>query len=649
MKAWVFIGIAVLLVLASEPAAAEKRVALVIGNSAYEHVSRLENPTNDANLIAATLRALGFALVGNGALTNLDKIQFDTAIQNFGNQMVGADVALFYYAGHGIQLRGANHLVPINANPTKEADVDFQMVDVAVVLHQMEGAGTKLNLVILDACRNDPFGGRGLRSSGGGLAQMNAPEGTLISYATQPGNVAQDGTDGDSPYTKALVQTIGRPGLGIFDVFNEVGLTVKRSTGGSQQPWVSSSPIDGSFYFVPQNLSSEQPRNSEKFGSSEAAQAWSAAKDTTNVAVLESFIQRYKGTFYADLARARLDDLRRSTNQQAASIQPSPDQKNNQPYGTVAPRQRALLYEEDPSDPKGKQFVGSVVWRTEPVKGSGGQPADIAVRADIEVPDRKFKMTMSFRRNTDSSLPASHTVELAFILPPDFAGGGVSNVPGILMKSNEQARGTPLAGLAVKVTDGFFLVGLSNVDADRSRNIQLLKERSWFDVPLVYANQRRVIIVIEKGSPGEQAFTAAILAWGERQPPPSWDDTTPPSNTGIGEPKGQVTSPSAAAVIPPLPVKRPQITQPANLASSPPSPAPSPAASPPAVASPAAGPLVLPRAIDPKYASMTPGQARMHSCVDQYVANKATNSNGGMKWIQMGGGYYSVCNQKLKD
>ena len=189
-----------------------------------------------------------------------------------------------------------------------------------------------------------------------------------------------------------------------------------------------------------------------------------------------------------------------------------------QPSSTdqVAPvAQRVVLYDEDPSDPKGKQYVGSVVWRTEPIKAAAGQPADIAVRADIEIPDRKFKMTMSFRRNTDTSLPASHTAELTFILPSDFSGGGVSNVPGLLMKSNEQARGTPLAGLAVKVTDGFFLVGLSNVEADRARNIQLLKERSWFDVPLVYVNQRRAIIAIEKGPPGERAFNDAFAAWGE--------------------------------------------------------------------------------------------------------------------------------------
>lgn len=231
------------------PAAAEKRVALVIGNSAYQSVPRLENPANDAQLVADTLQRLGFTLVGGGAQVELDKAAFDRAVQRFGNQLIGADVALFYYAGHGIQLRGTNYLVPITANPARETDVDFQMVDAALVLRQMDGAGTKLNIVILDACRNNPFGGRGLRGSDGGLAQIRAPEGTLLSYATQPGNVALDGADGHSPYTRALVETMQRPGLDVLQTFNQVGLIVKRATGSAQQPWVSSSPIDGSFYF----------------------------------------------------------------------------------------------------------------------------------------------------------------------------------------------------------------------------------------------------------------------------------------------------------------------------------------------------------------------------------------------------------------
>jgi hypothetical protein len=242
--------IGLLALLSAAPAAAEKRVALVVGNSAYQYITKLDNPNHDAVLMADTLSGLGFTLIGGRAQLDLDKAGLDTAVQNFGRLVQGSDVALFYYAGHGVQVSGSNYLVPVSANPTREADVDFQMVDINLVLHQMQGAGTRLNLVILDACRNNPFGARGLRSADGGLAQMRAPEGTLISYATQPGSVAQDGSDGHSPYTKALATTLRQPGLDIFQTFNQVGLTVKRETGGSQQPWVSSSPIDGTFYFV---------------------------------------------------------------------------------------------------------------------------------------------------------------------------------------------------------------------------------------------------------------------------------------------------------------------------------------------------------------------------------------------------------------
>lgn len=188
-----------------------------------------------------------------------------------------------------------------------------------------------------------------------------------------------------------------------------------------------------------------------------------------------------------------------------------------QPGSQVAPvAQRAVLYDEDPANPQqGKQFNGTVVWRLDSVPGAANQPPELVIRADVEIPDRKFKMSFSMRRNNDPGLPASHTAELSFQLPPDFEGGAVDNVPGILMKQTEQTRGTPLAGLAVKVTDGFFLIGLSNVETDRQRNVQLMKERAWFDVPMVYASKRRAILAVEKGSPGERAFADAFQAWGQ--------------------------------------------------------------------------------------------------------------------------------------
>jgi len=251
MVARLFAACVLLLASIGNAAAQGKRVALVVGNGAYKSVTPLTNPTNDARLIAKTLASLGFTLIGGGARINLDKAGFDQAVRAFGEALPGAEVALFYYAGHGLQVEGVNYLVPIDASPTRPQDLDFQMVDANVVLHQMEGSGTRLNLVILDACRNNPFGGRGLaRAAAGGLAQMRAPDGTLISYATQPGNVASDGAGADSPYSTALAETLRKPGLDVFRLFNQVGLTVKRVTGGVQEPWVSTSPIDGDFYFA---------------------------------------------------------------------------------------------------------------------------------------------------------------------------------------------------------------------------------------------------------------------------------------------------------------------------------------------------------------------------------------------------------------
>jgi hypothetical protein len=239
------------------PAHAEKRVALVIGNSAYRSVAPLPNPASDAKLMSDTLSSLGFGIVGDGAQLDLDKAGFDDVLKKFGNALAGADVAVFYYAGHGVETHGLNYLVPVDAHPENEADVFEQMVGISAVLDQMEKSGTRINLVLLDACRDNPLRDRGVRSATGGLAQMRAPVGTLISFATQPRSVARDGDDGHSPYTSALAETMRRPGLGLFKTFNEVGLAVEKATGGEQLPWVSSSPINGNFYFTGKPKSDE--------------------------------------------------------------------------------------------------------------------------------------------------------------------------------------------------------------------------------------------------------------------------------------------------------------------------------------------------------------------------------------------------------
>jgi hypothetical protein len=181
------------------------------------------------------------------------------------------------------------------------------------------------------------------------------------------------------------------------------------------------------------------------------------------------------------------------------------DQKISNPTApNVNETARAVLYEEDRADPNGKLFVGSASWRTEAADG-----AELAVRAEIKVPQRNLDVVMLFRHNLDRNSPASHTIEIRFNSPPD----GVANVPGMLVKETQQTRGTPLAGLAAKVTNGSFLVGLSAVEADQDRNMQLLRERAWLDIPIVYNDKRRAILAVGKGADGIRAFEQAFASW----------------------------------------------------------------------------------------------------------------------------------------
>jgi hypothetical protein len=189
---------------------------------------------------------------------------------------------------------------------------------------------------------------------------------------------------------------------------------------------------------------------------------------------------------------------------------------NARPQAEAPVAQRVVLYEDDPVEPAGKQFVGTVTWRAETSAAAPGQPADRAIRADITIPDRNMQIAMTIRRNADKDLPASHTVSIMFTLPQGFSNGGISEIRGMLMKQAEDTRGTSLAGLAVKVTPNYFLIGLSSAaEADIQRNLQLLKERSWFDIAIVYTNGRRAILAVEKGAPGERAFNDAFAAWGQ--------------------------------------------------------------------------------------------------------------------------------------
>jgi hypothetical protein len=177
------------------------------------------------------------------------------------------------------------------------------------------------------------------------------------------------------------------------------------------------------------------------------------------------------------------------------------------PGSPVAPvAQRVVLYEQPPNVPDRKQYIGSVIWRAETVSPGPGLPPDLAIKADVEIPERNLRMSFTLRRNTEQTLPASHTIEVLFSTPPDFPLGAVTDVPGILMDQAEQSRGTPLTGLRVKVAEGFFLIGLSAVESDVRRNVELLKERSWL-------HGVRALMALEKGVPGDRVFNDAFTAW----------------------------------------------------------------------------------------------------------------------------------------
>lgn len=237
------LGFAVL--LATATVWAEPRTALVIGNGAYRDAP-LKNPVNDARDMAAKLRELGFQVIER---LDADRPSMRQGLREFEQRLrQQRGVGLFYYAGHGVQLKGQNYLIPVGVDIHQEFEVPDEAVDAEAVLRAMESAGNELNIVILDACRNNPFT-RGFGSAGRGLARMDGPAGTFIAYATAPGAISQDGRDGrNSPYTRYLLAAMGVPGLSLEQIFKRVLVAVEQETGGAQIPWVASS-LRGEFYF----------------------------------------------------------------------------------------------------------------------------------------------------------------------------------------------------------------------------------------------------------------------------------------------------------------------------------------------------------------------------------------------------------------
>jgi Caspase domain len=288
---------ALLTFVCSSPGHADKRVALVVGNGGYENAAALPNPVNDANDMAAALRELGFEVIVE---TNANKHGLETALARFGRLAQNADAALFYYAGHGIQYRGRNYLVPVDARLEDEFSVNYELTRIDDVLFAVSQA-SGVKLLILDACRNNPLADRLVRSTSRntgitrGLTLIDDARGMIVAYATQPNQVADDGHGRNSPFTSALLNEMKEPGLEIATFFRRVAADVDHATNGRQFPELSIS-MTGEFYL----------NNRET-----DAQAWIRVRQSSDAVELQDFLRRYPQSFLVTDARARLSTLER--------------------------------------------------------------------------------------------------------------------------------------------------------------------------------------------------------------------------------------------------------------------------------------------------------------------------------------------------
>jgi hypothetical protein len=325
-----FIALLCALILWQPTAArADKRVALVIGNSAYQNTSELRNPSHDATDMAAALTRLGFQVTDG---RDLDKRAMERTIRQFGLALEGADIALFFYAGHGIQVGGQNHLIPVDARLAGEGDIDFETLPLSLVLKQMEREA-KTSLVLLDACRDNPLVRNLARSMGTraitigtGLAEVKTGIGTLIGFSTQPGNVAADGVGRNSPYAGALLKHIENSGKDVSGILVDVRNEVLKVTNGTQVPWEHTS-LTGQVYFRPEAAAPPEPSvptpaspSGRNYDKEMEIAFWNAVKDSKSPAVLKTYLDRFpKGTF-AGLARVFMDEAEKSSRTGAAPL-----------------------------------------------------------------------------------------------------------------------------------------------------------------------------------------------------------------------------------------------------------------------------------------------------------------------------------------
>lgn len=461
-------------------AAEERRVALVIGNGQYANVPRLDNPVRDGELLAQALRDAGFQDVQ--VERNLDRETLITVLRRFERQADSADWALVYYAGHGIEVGGTNYLVPVDARLRSDRDVDEETVSLSQVQKRLEGAG-KLRLVILDACRDNPFLAGikrtlATRSVGRGLARPDLPQtGSLVAYSAAAGQTASDGEEGqvNSPYVTALVKHLATPDVEVNLFFRRVRAEVLRTTHQRQEPATYESlPADRFVFRLPSSVAPPSPQPSGTAVAAVPDDRPSSRQNASGSDFSETLADGYSSTHRALLAEGIARD------------------------GGAAPRVRS----------------GSVVWNLASEARGSGLPPEVALVATATIPDAGLTLEMRLKRNLDASRAASHTVTFAFSAAgPDAAKRIVQDI-GLLQAKNEVVeRGAPVSGLPVRVRDNLFRIELSSVPGDVRRNEDLLFRRAWFDLAIRYTNGEQAALTLATGFPSGRAMNEASARW----------------------------------------------------------------------------------------------------------------------------------------
>ena len=410
---WVYLLVlAVGLAFTSAPAHAapdDKRVALIIGNDAYKGLKRLDNGVNDARAMAAELKALGFETI---VKTNAGRKDMHNAIGEFGGKLASGSVGLFYYAGHGIQSGDRNFLIPVDADLQSEDDLDADAIDVGKVMRAMEAARNKLNIVVLDACRDNPLP-KGGRSGTRGLAVVQAPTGTLVAYATGPGKVAQDGDKGgNGVYTGELLKALREPGLKIEDVFKKAGAGVAEKTGGKQVPWMQAS-ISGDFYLRPGAAVAAAQSSG---GTDKETVFWQSIQGNTDPEMYKAYLRQWPDGTFAAIAKAKVESLKGT--KVAAVVPPRPEPVLEAVDKDMVARSAVRVREAPNAQAKVVQTLkeGSEVLISEKVKGDNwGAVEQKGKRLGYAVLD-SFEDAASWRKRKEEEGRSSE--QTAVVAPP---------------------------------------------------------------------------------------------------------------------------------------------------------------------------------------------------------------------------------------